>query len=101
MEEKVEALRRKYDPMLMEITKKLERNVVSTSEFVCPVCGGGDKGNKINGKLWCFKCNSPLVPKNKLAKWKKAAEVKVVLNGLKKDLERLNPSLNPDNKENK
>ena len=66
--------------------------------LVCPSCGSVDLGNRMNKKPWCIKCNMPLVPKSKLLKWKKKVKtIKAVdkRQALQKDLEKLNPSLNP------
>jgi len=63
---KAETLRREYDPCLREIQEKFNRKlgVIEVNGF-----GEGDKGNKMNGKPWCFKCKTPLMPKEKVAKW--------------------------------
>lgn len=67
----LEDLRREYplNPNLRKINQKFMEKVEVASKLVCPVCGGSDEGNKMNGKPWCFKCNSPLLPKHKLRKW--------------------------------
>ncbi|MBA7715436.1 hypothetical protein ES703_124482 [subsurface metagenome] len=69
------------------------------TELVCPKCNEGDSGNRMNKQPWCMKCNTALIPKNKLKKWNKLPEVKFAPNALKDELRRLNPGLNPDNKE--
>lgn len=86
-------LRRKYDPHLMRIqssfisTLDVDRG---TKGVVCPVCGRSDEEcghNKMNGKPWCFKCNSPLIPKSKLKKWRKTV-VKALRPSLKDEFKR-------------
>ncbi len=49
--------------VLDEIEKKYcsSRLVSSVSDLRCPVCGGGDRGNRMNGRVWCFRCNIALV----------------------------------------
>lgn len=63
--------------------------------LVCPSCGSVDLGNRMNKKPWCVKCNCPMVPMDKLKKWKN--QVKAIDKGqaFKKDLKKLNPGLNP------
>jgi len=39
------------------------------NKLVCPSCGEGNKGNIVNKKPWCIKCNVPLVSKEKIKKW--------------------------------
>lgn len=74
-----EELQRRYDPELMKINQRfMETTVKGDNELVCPVCMEGDNNNKMNGKPWCIKCNSPLIPKSKVEKWKKLPNVKVV-----------------------
>jgi len=62
------------DPTLKDIQQKFDSAVptrqVSTEEIMCPVCGSDDKGNKVNGKPWCLKCNVMLLPKHKIKRWK-------------------------------
>jgi len=58
-------LRRQYNPELIRINTILDRKYASQPlRLRCPVCGEGDKGNKMNGKPWCFKCNSSLESPN-------------------------------------
>lgn len=99
IEKKASELRQRYmmDPALRDIDKKF-RERLEIEDFVqlhCPTCGDSDKGNKMNGKPWCFKCNVMLVPKGKVSKWFKGT-VKVVKKSLRDDLRRLNPGLNPE-----
>jgi len=54
-----EELRRQYDPELMRITANLERKIGFIG-LRCSRCGEPDRGNKMNGKAWCMKCNVPL-----------------------------------------
>ncbi|GAH68856.1 unnamed protein product, partial [marine sediment metagenome] len=44
--------------------------------LVCPVCGEGDEGNRMNGKPWCMKCNAPLMTVEKAADWVKPEKPK-------------------------
>lgn len=94
--QRAEELRRKYNPKLMEINRRLMKKAVRGSgSLVCPECGEGDHRNKMNGKPWCLKCNSPLVAESKVATWKKLPKVKVLPKGLRDELRRLNPGLYP------
>jgi hypothetical protein len=90
--DKAEKLRREYDPLLREIQDKLLRKldvVKGEDSLVCPKCGEGDTGNKMNGKPWCFKCNVTLVPKSQVAKWLKLPKTKVLRRSFKDDVDRL------------
>jgi cell division protein FtsB len=87
----------RLDPALQEINRRFREQTKTTTSLTCPNCGESDKGNKMNGKPWCFKCNTVLVPKDKVAKWK--GQIKVLPKSLKDELKRLNPGLEPDNKE--
>lgn len=84
---KADKLRREY--MMDANLRRIQRKFLGTqpvvhgdAELVCPVCGSFNgaytkgKPNKKNGKPWCLKCNSPLVPKDKLMKWRKFSKVK-------------------------
>ena len=89
---RAEKLRREYDPLLREIQGKLLRKldvVKGEDSLVCPKCGEGDKGNKMNGKPWCFKCNVTLMPKNQVAKWLELPKMKVLRRNFKDDVNRL------------
>lgn len=57
------------EPILLDILRKDEDRERGPSKLVCPSCGANDRGNTLNGKPWCFKCNSPLVPKDKVKNW--------------------------------
>jgi len=96
---KAEELRRKYNPYLMEIERKLLRKAVTVLGLVCPVCGEGDRGNRKNGKPWCLKCDVPLVAKDKVEKWRRLLKVKVLHKDLRDELRRLNPGLYPEGDE--
>jgi len=90
--EYAEKLRREYDPLLRDIQDKMLRKldiVKGDNSLVCAECGEGDKGNKMNGKPWCFKCNVPLVTKGNVAKWMKLPKMKVLRSSLKDDVGRL------------
>jgi rubrerythrin len=90
--DRAEKLRREYDPLLREIQGKLLRKldvVKSEDSLVCPKCGEGDKGNKMNGKPWCFKCNVTLVPKSQVAKWMNLPKMKALRRSLKDDVNSL------------
>ncbi|GAJ13801.1 unnamed protein product, partial [marine sediment metagenome] len=101
---KANRVRRDYvfDPRLREISRKyqglLEKSE-SASRLVCPKCEEGDRGNRMNKSPWCMKCNTALIPKDELEKCKNLPEIKFARNALKKELHRLNPGLDPDNKE--
>lgn len=75
---RAETLRRLYNPLLRRVT---ERNR-AISKLVCPTCGKGDKGNRMDQKPWCFNCNVPLVKPNQVKRWMK---VKVLKKGLDDD----------------
>lgn len=97
---KADGLKRKYmlDPRLRKIEGNLKRKIAD-SELVCPECGRPDTHNKMGGKPWCVFCNVPLVSKAKVEKWKRFPRVRVLPKSLQDELRRLNPRLNPDNKE--
>ena len=102
---KADRLRLEYivDFHLREISKKYQKHHLEKSEsasrLVCPKCGEDDKGNKMNKQPWCMKCNTALIPASMLEKWRKIPEVKFAPNALRDELNRLNPGLRPDNKE--
>lgn len=79
------------DPHLRRIQSQLMRKLhveTETKELVCPVCGDRDHGNEMNGKHWCFKCNSPLIPKEQLKRWQKMAKIRAVGSSLKDEFKR-------------
>jgi len=89
---KADELRREYDPLLLNIQDKLlsKLDVVKGEDsLVCPKCGEGNNGNKMNGNPWCLKCNLPLIPKHKMAKWLKLPKTKVLRSTFKDDVNRL------------
>ena len=97
---KAKELRQEYmmDPHLREIQSKLMRKldiVKGDKGLVCPACGEDDKNNRMNGQPWCFKCNSPLVSKDKIKMWKKLPTVKVAPKDLREELKKLNRGLYP------
>lgn len=63
------------NPHMREITETL-RKKHGSGGLVCPVCGGGDDGNRMNGKPWCFECNVPLMTVEKAADWVKPEKPK-------------------------
>lgn len=70
--EKVDEIRRRYDPVLKELEEKYSETLpkIEVEGLVCSLCGDEDHGNKMNGKPWCFKCNAPLASKNQVEKQK-------------------------------
>jgi hypothetical protein len=57
-------------PPMREITENLRRKHGSGSGLICPRCGETDsRGNRLNGRPWCMKCNLPFVTREKAAKW--------------------------------
>jgi len=65
LQNRLEALQLKVmsDPVLHSINQKfLELHPPIVSMF-CPKCGASDRGNRMNGKPWCFKCDHPLSSK--------------------------------------
>ena len=57
------------NPHMREITANFKIKG-GPSGLVCPVCGEGDHGNRMNGKAWCVKCNVPLITVEKAEEWK-------------------------------
>lgn len=103
---KADKLRRKYlvDPHLRKIQENFNKKldiIKGKNTLVCPTCGEGDHGNKMNKQPWCIKCNTALIPKKMLKKWLKLPKIKSVrkADAIKNELRRLNPGLNPDNKD--
>ena len=89
--EKATGLLTKYmqDPILREIEQKLLRVDALNTKLVCPSCGENDRGNKMNGKPWCFKCNVTLVPKGEVANWQKLPKIKTLRRSFKDDVDCL------------
>lgn len=97
------------DPHLSSIDRNVRRTLLvetNREDLVCPVCGKGEDesmhGNKgPKGKPWCMRgCNAPLIPKSKLKRWKKLfPQVKRASPNLRDELRRINPGLNPNNKD--
>ena len=88
---KAEKLRREYmmDPHLRSINEKLRAKAdVGSKGLVCPECGESDRGNKMNRRPWCMKCNMPLIRKDKVAKWLKRPSVKAVRKDLREEFKR-------------
>jgi len=95
---RADELRREYmvNPHLREINEKCSSTADRGSKgLVCPVCGEpngayakGGKPNKKGEKPWCLKCDSPLVPADKLAKWRKMPNVKAVRKSLNDEFKR-------------
>jgi len=64
---------------MRQITENLKRKQ-EVSGLVCPVCGGGDKGNRVNGKPVCYDVKKhkakdvdgpvPLMSPEKAEEWK-------------------------------
>jgi len=50
------------DPLLREIEDKYVKlnPVVSLTHLACPKCGVGNSNSTLNGRPWCFKCNTAL-----------------------------------------
>lgn len=67
------------DAFLRDLNEKLSIPDMVASKYVCPVCGDSDKGNTMNGKPYCTKCECPLVEKKHLQRWLKGfKQIKVV-----------------------
>lgn len=103
---KADGLRHKYmlDPELRRINENFRMNIVAAAkQLVCPVCGDIDRGNRNNGRPWCFKCNSPLMRKDKVKTWKKQARSRVLSKlEVRDEINRvLQPGLNPKEEEKK
>jgi altronate dehydratase len=88
----------RLDPALQEINRHFREQTKTTTSLTCPDCGESDKGNKMNGKPWCFKCNVPLVRKDRVEK--KLSKIKVIRNPYRRELQRLNPGLYPEVRKN-
>jgi len=69
-----EEMRIRGDPHLREITESLRRAHAAGSGLVCPSCGDGDHGNRMGKRPWCFKCNLPLMSREKAAGWVKPSQ---------------------------
>lgn len=50
--------------------------IIGEKQLVCPNCGRTDAKNKRGSKPWCIYCHLPLVPKNKVERWKKMIRFK-------------------------
>lgn len=74
MRAKAEQVRREHLLHLpQDLRRLMEKNIViGDKQLVCPVCGSGVH----HGNNWCFKCNSPLIPKDKVAQWVSRKKVK-------------------------
>lgn len=46
------------DPALHEVERK--PGGMTIPKLICPKCGESDRGNRMNGKPWCFRCNVAL-----------------------------------------
>ena len=66
-----EEMRVMGDPHMREITENLRRVHSSSSKLVCPSCGEGDHGNRMNKKPWCMRCNMPLMTREQAEGWVK------------------------------
>lgn len=86
--DKADELRRQYDPELMRINDLFLKQAIATRARICPQCGEGDMGNKMNGAPWCVKCNVVLVSKENADKWLKIRPISK-FEGLKRDFEDL------------
>jgi len=94
MDKKTAEIRSKAHDLrhLMEIEWEWRKQHEVSKEagaLVCPVCGEGNKGNMMNGKPWCLKCNCPLVPKGKVEKWKRMAHIKQATQRLGDEMKKL------------
>ena len=73
-----EEMRIMGDSHMREITEAMRARQRADGGMVCPSCGETDShGNKINEKPCCFKCNLPLMSKEKAEKWIKPAKSKI------------------------
>jgi len=61
-----------------EITENLRRLYKPESDLVCPQCGETDsRGNRMNGKPFCFKCQLVMISREKVKNWIKPVKPKV------------------------
>lgn len=64
------------NPHLRQIDENLKRKYgIIGSNLVCPSCGADDHGNRLNKKPWCFKCNLPLMEREKVSSCKSKIRV--------------------------
>ncbi len=51
---------------LREIQRRLLERHAPESPLACPECGEPDRGNRMNNQPWCLRCNTQLVPQNRI-----------------------------------
>lgn len=47
----------------------MEMKPTELLDVFCPKCGDRDRGNRRNGRPWCFKCDWEMFTREKLEKW--------------------------------
>ena len=66
------------DPHLREITEHLRRIHGQKGGLVCPSCGETNShGNRMNNRPYCFRCNLPMISREKAEKWIKPQKPKI------------------------
>jgi hypothetical protein len=55
-----------YNRALIELNHKVSKPDAVIGALICPQCGDSDRGNTMNGKSWCFKCQVALILKDKM-----------------------------------
>lgn len=64
------------DPAMREIAENLRKLHSVESGVVCPKCHETDShGNRMNGKPFCFKCQLPMMSREKAEKWVKPVKL--------------------------
>lgn len=72
-----EEARIRSDPHLREITESLHTLHSVDSGVVCPKCHETNShGNKMNNRPYCFRCQLPMMSKEKAEKWVKPVKPK-------------------------
>jgi len=66
--EESEKIRRTFDPELSRIEASFMRKIGAPAGLRCSKCGEPNRGNKMNGKPWCFRCNAPMNSADKAEK---------------------------------
>lgn len=99
LDKKVAGMKRQHDSELLRINELFEKKMNITVGLCCPECGEPDRGNKLNNKAWCMKCNVPLVVRGTPKYSRGNPTIKSLPKGLRSEVDRLNPGLRPRNDE--
>ena len=63
---------RKGTPKKFKVLEPEEIENKLGETFICPICHGPDKGNRIDGLPFCFGCNHDMVPEDEIHKYNRA-----------------------------